>query len=74
MYNELVKKAIAIDTNGLVTKRDHDNKIDEIKGKIPSITGLATTAALTVVENKKPNVTDLVKKADHDAKIKNNKN
>ena len=62
MYNELVKKTIAIDTNGLVTKRDHDNKIDEIKGKIPSITGLATTAALTVVENKKPNVTDLVKK------------
>ena len=62
MYNGLVKKAITIDTNGLVTKRNHDNKIDKIKGKVPSITSLATAAALTVVENKKPNVTDLVKK------------
>ena len=73
MYNGLVKKAITIDTNGLVTKRNHDNKIDKIKGKVPSITSLATAAALTVVENKKPNVTDLVKKTDHDANIKNNK-
>ena len=34
-----------------------------------SITNLATTAALTNVENKIPNVSDLVKKADYDAKI-----
>ena len=40
-----------------------------VKGQIPSITGLATTAALTTVENKIPNVTDPVKKGDYDAKI-----
>ena len=39
-----------------------NNKIDEIKNKIPSITNLAETAALTTVENKIPNVSDLVKK------------
>ena len=33
-----------------------------IKGKIPSIYGYATTAALTTVENKKPSVSNLVKK------------
>ena len=46
-----------------------NNKIDEIKNKIPSITNLALTAALTTVENKIPNVSDLVKKTDYDAKI-----
>ena len=34
----------------------------EIEGKIPSISGLATTSALTAVENKIPNVTSLAKK------------
>ena len=37
------------------------NKITEIEGKIPSITGLPTTAALTAVENKTRNVINLVK-------------
>ena len=32
------------------------------------IINLATTAALTTVENKTPNVSDLVKKSDYDAK------
>ena len=36
-------------------------KINEVKNKIPNITNLATTA-LTVVENKIANVSDLVKK------------
>ena len=36
---------------------------------MPSITNLATAAALTTVKNKIPNVSDLVKKADYDAKI-----
>ena len=36
------------------------NKITKIEGKIPSITGLPTTAALTAVENK-TNVINLVK-------------
>ena len=37
------------------------NKITEIEGKIPSITGVPTTAALTAVENKTRNVINLVK-------------
>ena len=44
-------------------------KINEIKDEIPNITNLATTAALTNVDNKIPNVSDLVKKADYDAGI-----
>ena len=37
-------------------------KINEVKGKISGITNSAATAALTAVENKIPNVTELVKK------------
>ena len=37
---------------------------------MPSTTGLATTAALTAIENKIPNVNNLVKKTDYDLKIK----
>ena len=42
-YDELLKKCNAIDTGGLVQKRDYDSKINEIQGKIPSVTCLATT-------------------------------
>ena len=47
-------------------------KIKDIEDKLPSITILAITAALSAVENKIPNVSDLVKKkkTEHDAKIK----
>ena len=38
------------DTIGLVKKVDYNAKITEIEGKIPSISGLATNAALTIVE------------------------
>ena len=37
--------------------------------KIPSISGLATNAALATVENKIPNINNLVIKTDYDAKI-----
>ena len=37
-------------------------KINEVKGKIPSTTNLATTSAVAAVENKIPNVNNLVKK------------
>ena len=40
-----------------------------VKDKILNIANLATTTALTAVENKIPNVSNLVKKADYDAKI-----
>ena len=46
----------------------------QVKGEIPSITNWATTAAITNAENKIPNFSDLVKKADYDAEIKDIKN
>ena len=62
----MVKKLNAIDTRDLVKK---NAKIKDIVDKIPSITNLPTTAALTSVENKIPNVTDLAEKVNYDAKI-----
>ena len=49
-------------TSGLVKKTDCNPKITEIRGKVPSISSLATNAALTAVENKIPNISRLVKK------------
>ena len=40
----------------LATKSTLNAKINEVKREIPSITNLATTTALTAVENKIPNV------------------
>ena len=57
------------DTSGLVKKTDYNPKITEIEGKIPSINGLATNAALTAVENKIPNISSLVKKTQNNTKI-----
>ena len=58
MLGDLIKK-----------KTDYNAKIIEIDGKIPGITGLVTTAAINIVENKIPDVSNLVKKTDYDAKI-----
>ena len=41
-----------LDTSGLVKKTGYNAKVTEIESKIPSITGLATNAVLTAVENK----------------------
>ena len=41
-----------------------------VKNNIPNITNLATTTALTAVENKIPNASNLLKKTDYNAKIK----
>ena len=51
------------DISNLATKINLNTKINEVKNEIPSITGLATTA-LTAVENKIPNVSNLVQKTD----------
>ena len=40
-----------------------------VKGKIPNTTNLATTNAFTALENKIPNVSNLVKKTDYNTKI-----
>ena len=42
-------------------KADLNAKITEIESKIPGITGLATTSALTAVENEILDVSNLVK-------------
>ena len=44
-------------------------KIKDSEDKVPSTTNLASTADLTAVENKISNISTLVNKADHDAKI-----
>ena len=43
--------------------------MNEVKGKIPNITDLASTTAFTVVESKIPYVSNLVKKTDYNPKI-----
>ena len=40
-----------------------------MEGKIPSISGLVKTSALTAVKNKIPSVSNLVKKTDYNAKM-----
>ena len=53
----------------MLKKTDCNAKITETESKIPSITGLATTSALTAVKNKLPNINSLIKKTDYDTKI-----
>ena len=48
----------------MVKETDFQIKVTEIKGKIPSITGVATNSALTAVGNKMPDVSGLVRKGD----------
>ena len=48
VYNELVKRVNAIDTNKLVIKTGYNTKIKDIEDKIPSVTNLATTTATTL--------------------------
>ena len=52
-----------LDTTRLIKKKtDLNTKISAIEDKIRSIIGLATNSALTVVENKIPTISNLVKK------------
>ena len=52
------------DITNLATETTLNNNINEVKVEIPRITNLATTTALTDVENKIPNVCNLVKKTE----------
>ena len=54
----------------MATRTILNTKINEVKNEIPSISYLATTSALTGVENKIPSVSNLVKKKDYDTKVK----
>ena len=53
----------------LATKSSLNTKINEVKGETASINNLATTTALTAVENKIPDFSNLVNKTDHNTKI-----
>ena len=56
MRNQIYKKKIdntdkkIPDSGEFVKKTNYNAKITETEGKIPSITGLATTAALTAID------------------------
>ena len=69
VYDELLKKINAIDTNGLFIETGYDPKIMKIKGEIPSVASLLTTDNLNAVDNKITNVSNLVEETDFDAKI-----
>ena len=58
-----------LDITNLAVNTTFNAKINEVKGKIPSITSLATSTALTAAENKIPNVSNLVRKADYNTKV-----
>ena len=53
----------------LIKKTDFNAMITEVEGKIPSITGLAISSALTPVENIIPDVSSFIKKTNYDTKI-----
>ena len=57
------------DITNLATNASLNAEINEVKGEIPDITNLATTTALTVVEIKLPNVSNLFKKTYYNTKI-----
>ena len=44
----------------------YNTKVTEIEAKIPSVAGLANTAALTTVENKIPDISNFIKTKDYD--------
>ena len=69
VYDELLKKINAIDTSGPFIETGYDPKIMKIKGEIPSVASLLTTANLNAVDNKITNVSNLVEETDFDAKI-----
>ena len=64
--NQICKRKLVTQTQKfliiaeLLKKTDYNAKITEMESKIPCITLLATNAALFIVENKLPNVSNLV--------------
>ena len=76
VYNAKIKNIedkIPNKITDLVTNASLYAKINEVRAalkvELPSVTNVARTAPPTTVENKTPNVSDLVKKADYDVKV-----
>ena len=67
-YNSKIKY-IKDKIPNLATTAAPNGKINEVKGEIPSITGLTTTTALNDVKNNIPDVSTFAKKADYDIKV-----
>lgn len=57
------------DISRFVKISDYNTKFHEIEDKMPSITGLSSTAAITTVENKIPNVSDSIETKEFDKEI-----
>ena len=53
----------------MVKKTDFNTKVAKIEGKILDVSRLATKSALTVVENKIPDVISFIKKTDFNTKV-----
>ena len=75
-YDKLVIKVNNIYNTGFVLKTEYgadktdlEKKISDTEGRITSVTGLANNAALTAVEYKLPDISNLVKKTDYNTKI-----
>ena len=58
----------------MATNTTFNPKINEIQNKIPNITNLATTTAVTAVKNKIPNVGSLSRKHGYNTKISETEN
>ena len=56
------------------SKHVYNAKLNNIGDKIRDITNLVTTTTLTAVENKVPNVKNLVKKTDYNTKSSETEN
>ena len=68
-YNAKINEGKIPDISNLATKTNLNTKIRDVKNEIPSITGLATTSALTTVENKIPDTSNLVKETNYNVKV-----
>ena len=69
VYDKLVAKVNNIDTNDFVLKTNNNTDKTELEKEVRNIRNLATKTALTAVESKKPNFSNLVKKTDCSTKI-----
>ena len=63
------KKLISLIIVDFLKKTGYDFKISEIRDKISCITDLANTATRSNVKNKTPDISDILKKTDYDAKL-----
>ena len=72
VYNAKIKdiEDKMLDNTNLATNSVLNAKVNEFKNEIPNITNLVTASILTALKNNIRNVSDLVKKADYYAEIK----